>query len=252
MDISSTFNVPPSLPPTPSSHAPEETGAVAEEEEEEDQETRPADGVLLGHVGLLLHGLHDRVLVQPGAELGELELESVSHVDKEWERWCCGERKGNDVHVRRGRGVRVLFETRGAGGCFWWNQNKEQEHHVLRPVLPAPRVGRGGRSHTMKPCTRACCWARPCAWGGLIGWAWSKRSGAPGHAWATSTEAQKKGHGAWDTHPGNTDQAEAQMQHSGASYRGGRRRACVDEDLGRGVCFSKRGMASEWKDEHPA
>ena len=81
---SSTSSFPHFLPTAPSSHAPEKTGTVAKEEEHEDHETSPADNVLLGHLGLLLHDLHDRVLVQPGAKLGELELESVSHLDKEW------------------------------------------------------------------------------------------------------------------------------------------------------------------------
>lgn len=83
---SSISSRPPFFLTAPSSHAPEEAGTVAKEEEHKDHETSPADNVLLGHLGLLLHDLHGRVLVQPGAKLGELELESVSHLDKEWTR----------------------------------------------------------------------------------------------------------------------------------------------------------------------
>lgn len=58
---------------------PEEAGPVTKKKEEEDENPSPTDSVLLGHVSFFLQHLHGRVLIQPDAELGKLELNLISH-----------------------------------------------------------------------------------------------------------------------------------------------------------------------------
>jgi len=119
---------------------PEEAGPITKKKEEKDENPSPTDSVLLGHVSLFLQHLHGRVLIQPDAELGKLELNLISHFSDK------------DVAVLNGKGntgVSFCFERpcsppanklAGRGGCYCVHQEelrmtagvlkgrKEQEH----------------------------------------------------------------------------------------------------------------------------